>query len=74
MGLGGGVPVEQPARSARAVLQPGTAQEPDTAARVNRLGQSMVVRTTASPLRDRAGQVRGAILTMEEHAMDRPST
>jgi two-component system CheB/CheR fusion protein len=74
MGLDGGVPVDQLAASARAVLRSGTAQEPDTAARVNRLGQSMVVRTAASPLRDRAGQVRGAILTMEEHAMDQPST
>jgi two-component system CheB/CheR fusion protein len=72
MGLDGGVPVDQLAASARAVLRSGTAQEPDTAARVNRLGQSMVVRTAASPLRDRAGQVRGAILTMEEHAMDLP--
>jgi hypothetical protein len=34
----------------------------------------MVVRTSASPLRDRAGQVRGAILTMEEHAKDQPSS
>jgi hypothetical protein len=32
----------------------------------------MLVRTAASPLLDRAGQVRGAILTMEEHALDPP--
>jgi len=70
MGLDGGLPVEQLASSARAVLRSGAPQEPDSAMTVNRLGQSMLVRTAASPLRDRAGQVRGAILTMEEHALD----
>ena len=72
MGLDGGLPVEQLASSARAVIVSGSVQDPDTTLTVNRLGQSMLVRTAASPLRDRAGQVRGAILTMEEHALDRP--
>ena len=73
MGLDGGLPVERLATTARAVFRSGATQDPDTAMSVNRLGQSMLVRTAASPLLDRAGQVRGAILTMEEHALDQPS-
>jgi two-component system CheB/CheR fusion protein len=70
MGLDGGLPVERLATTARAVLRSGISQDADTTVSVNRLGQSMLVRTAASPLRDRAGQVRGAILTMEEHALE----
>jgi two-component system CheB/CheR fusion protein len=66
MGLDGGMPVEALASAARAALRSGEAQVAESATTTTRLGRPTVVRTSASPLRDRAGQVRGAILTMEE--------
>ena len=71
--LGGGLPADRLAAKAREVMLQGQALEPDGIVAVNRLGQRMLVTTGASPLHDRAGTVRGAILTMEEHALEEPS-
>jgi two-component system, chemotaxis family, CheB/CheR fusion protein len=67
--LDGGAPVERLSTLARAVLVDETTTPPESVVAVNRLGQSILVTTGASPLRDRSGAVRGAILTMEETAL-----
>jgi two-component system CheB/CheR fusion protein len=69
-GLGGGVPADRLVVCARQVLLTGAATDPDSVVAVHRLGQSILVRTTGSPLHDRAGKVRGAILTMDEHPLE----
>jgi two-component system CheB/CheR fusion protein len=68
--LDGGIPSDRLTVCARTVLATGAASSPDGVVAVNRLGQRMFVTTTGSPLRDRAGAVRGAILTMEEHSLE----
>jgi two-component system CheB/CheR fusion protein len=68
--LDGGVPSDRLVLAAEVVLRSGAASEPDSVVAVNRLGQQMLVTTSASPLRDRAGAVRGAILTMDEHPLE----
>jgi two-component system CheB/CheR fusion protein len=69
MALDGGMPVEALAAAARAALRSGQAQDSETTMTTSRLGRPVVLRTCASPLLDRAGQVRGAVLTMEEHTL-----
>jgi hypothetical protein len=64
------VPSDRLVLAAEDVLRSGAASEPDSVVAVNRLGQQMLVTTSASPLRDRAGAVRGAILTMDEHPLE----
>lgn len=68
--LDGGMPVEALAAAARAALRTGEQQATETTMTTSRLGRPSVVRSSASPLRDRAGQLRGAILTMEEHPLE----
>jgi two-component system CheB/CheR fusion protein len=68
--LDGGIPSARLVAAAQAVLRSGAAGEADGVVAVNRLGQRMLVTTAATPLRDRAGAVRGAILTMEEHPLE----
>jgi two-component system CheB/CheR fusion protein len=68
--LDGGVPADRLVLSARTVLATGSASEPEGIVAVNRLGQQMLLTTSASPLRDRDGEVRGAILTMDEHPLE----
>ncbi len=68
--LDGGIPSERLVATANVVLRTEAASEPDGVVAVNRLGQQMLVTTSASPLRDRSGEVRGAILTMEEHPLE----
>ncbi len=68
--LTGGVPVEALLASVASVLRGGT--EPDggsSTVATNRFGQQVVVSLAGSPLLDRAGQLRGAILTMDERAL-----
>lgn len=48
----------------------GERTESEAVVAINRLGQRMLVTTSGSPLRDRAGAVRGAILTMDEHPLE----
>lgn len=72
--LPGSVPVEPLMACVRSVLRNGeetvTEQSSSTTVATNRFGQQVLVTLAGSALLDRAGAVRGAILTMDEHSME----
>ncbi|MCW2616077.1 MAG: chemotaxis protein CheR [Frankiales bacterium] len=75
--LPGSVPVEPLLACVRSVLRNGGDPVPEqsasTTVATNRFGQQVLVTLAGSPLLDRAGAVRGAILTMDEHSMEQQS-
>ena len=65
--LKGPVPTASLLRCLRAVLGSGRQPDPDTLLVNSRQGEQLMVTLSGSPLHDRSGQVRGGILTMDDH-------
>ncbi len=65
--LSGLVPRENLATCLSAVLSTGRSCPADTLLMTIRTGEQLLITLTGAPLHDRIGQVRGAILTMDDH-------